>query len=361
MELLKTRMCPHLAVKAGLIALILALLIAMVAPLLPEGWINLPSGKHVAEAGATDVGTAAVVGDNWYTFQVTFITLYNPATVDFTMTSAQTYAQSAMTGVKIGSFYGSGTTWTCRDSDTVGSVGSGLRTIDGLSVNFKSGDYIGIVATNGYYYIKFVDANPTHCVRIIGDYCSVGSSSSSWIGDTSWASCYGIAAGSTTSTIDNVAATGLSGSTATLNGYVAGVGSSDPTVTMYWGTTDGGTNPANWANSSAPDSPAQPQGVGVFSKALTDLLPMTTYYYTSSATNSSGTSWGVGIGVGVTTLSFTTGHVFYMDYVGGNDATTATPYGWWSVAYTTGNGTQPVTAETATGGASSSKIGRAHV
>jgi len=36
---------------------------------------------------------------------------------------------------------------------------------------------------------------------------------------------------------------------------------------------------------------------------------------------------------------------FYMDYVLGNDATTATPLGWWSIAFTNGNGTTPVAEE----------------
>ena len=40
---------------------------------------------------------------------------------------------------------------------------------------------------------------------------------------------------------------------------------------------------------------------------------------------------------------------FYLDYELGNDATTATPLGWWSVAYTNGNGTQPPSDNQATG------------
>ena len=44
--------------------------------------------------------------------------------------------------------------------------------------------------------------------------------------------------------------------------------------------------------------------------------------------------------------------IFYLDNLNGNDSTTDTPYGWWSVAYTLGNGTEPVADETATGGTS---------
>ena len=46
--------------------------------------------------------------------------------------------------------------------------------------------------------------------------------------------------------------------------------------------------------------------------------------------------------------------IFYLDYLNGLDATTATPLGWWSVAYTTGNGTTPPAGQTVTGGTSGS-------
>jgi hypothetical protein len=44
--------------------------------------------------------------------------------------------------------------------------------------------------------------------------------------------------------------------------------------------------------------------------------------------------------------------IFYLDYANGSDATTATPLGWWSIAYTSGNGTTPPADQIATGGTS---------
>jgi hypothetical protein len=44
--------------------------------------------------------------------------------------------------------------------------------------------------------------------------------------------------------------------------------------------------------------------------------------------------------------------IFYLDYENGNDATTNTPLGWWSVAYTGGSGTPPA-ADTVVTGATS--------
>jgi hypothetical protein len=100
-------------------------------------------------------------------------------------------------------------------------------------------------------------------------------------------------------TVTTSAATSVTNNTATLNGNVTAVGSDNPTVTVYWGTSDGGTTPGNWNYSSAPTSPSQPQGVAAFTKNVTGLSPGVKYYFTASGTNTSGTSWG-------TTQNFTT-------------------------------------------------------
>lgn len=98
----------------------------------------------------------------------------------------------------------------------------------------------------------------------------------------------------TTSAATNVAVT-----TATLNGNVTATGGENPTVTVYWGTSDGGANPASWSDNSTPTSPSQPQGVAAFYKNTTGLTKGTTYYFTAKATNSAGTGWA-------TTKSFKT-------------------------------------------------------
>ena len=100
-----------------------------------------------------------------------------------------------------------------------------------------------------------------------------------------------------TMTTDPVAS--YTGTTAMLTGAITSSGGEDSTVTVYWGTADGGTNPLNWANSSAPELPDQPQGVSSFLKNITGLSLGTTYYYNAKAANSSGTTWG-------TTQNFTT-------------------------------------------------------
>ena len=86
--------------------------------------------------------------------------------------------------------------------------------------------------------------------------------------------------------ITNNSPNGVTGSTASLRGEVTDTGFDTPTVTIFYGTTDGGTNPANWDSSEN----LGPVG-GNFSRFVTGLNPLTTYYYTARATNAAGSTW----------------------------------------------------------------------
>ena len=73
---------------------------------------------------------------------------------------------------------------------------------------------------------------------------------------------------------------------ATLNGQVVTPGISTPFVTIFYGTTDGSTNAASWANSVSLG-----QTNGNFSATVVGLTTNTAYYFTAYASNLSGVSW----------------------------------------------------------------------
>jgi hypothetical protein len=86
--------------------------------------------------------------------------------------------------------------------------------------------------------------------------------------------------------VANRNADGLTGTTATLRGEVTATGNDKPSITIFYGTGDGGTNPANWAFSV--DAGLQS---GDFSHFVAGLAPQTPYFFRSRATNAAGTVW----------------------------------------------------------------------
>ncbi|KAB2638438.1 MAG: hypothetical protein DVB26_08035, partial [Verrucomicrobia bacterium] len=92
-----------------------------------------------------------------------------------------------------------------------------------------------------------------------------------------------------TGSLANKAATAITTTAATLNATLK-CNANSYDVVAYWGPVNGGTNPANWANSAAVGSGINAVSIDL-SQALTNLAPATTYYYTFRASNAQQTLW----------------------------------------------------------------------
>lgn len=101
--------------------------------------------------------------------------------------------------------------------------------------------------------------------------------------------------------VENRPATAVGVDVATLNGELLnnGNGADTADITVYWGTTDGGTDPGAWDGNVAVASLNAP---GVFSTDLSGLVQNTVYYFRAHADNSAGPDWAQDTATFATTL-----------------------------------------------------------
>ncbi len=108
------------------------------------------------EKGETFPATAILIGPGAInrvtvaTTAYTLIGLDNPANATGKITSFELWFNTNATGVKVGTFYGSGTDYTSRDVETVGNVTSGSKqTFSGLDCDVETGDFAGVYPATG--------------------------------------------------------------------------------------------------------------------------------------------------------------------------------------------------------------------
>ncbi|MCH2062139.1 MAG: lamin tail domain-containing protein [Roseibacillus sp.] len=87
----------------------------------------------------------------------------------------------------------------------------------------------------------------------------------------------------------NRGADGVRGGSANLRGEVTENGFDAPAITIYYGDNDGGIDPTSWDSAVTIG-----QRTGQFSLYVSDLVPLTTYYFRCRATNVAGTAWAPG-------------------------------------------------------------------
>lgn len=244
----------------------------------------------------------------------TFLTVINTANDTGTIDTFEIWASVTMDGTnKVGTFYGSGTDYTNRDGETIGTVISGAkRTFTGLDIDVTLGDHAGLYwssgrieysgpTENGLYYKVGDQFGATFANRDISTYGT---------GETAepitayidipirfrlWARAFkdiatrfkSLVQGYQDTTgrallwgVTTQAATGVGTAEATLNGTVVAPDGENCVIRGFeWGTTDGGSYPNTWQENGS-------FAAGAYSHMINGLTPGQTIYYKAKAARS---------------------------------------------------------------------------
>ena len=222
----------------------------------------------------------------------------NPADRSGMLTQFEIYFTENATGVKIGTFYGSGTSWTNRDYETIGSVTAGAkRTYTGLDCDVSKDDRIGAYWLTGTIRRWYAFQGVISYYSKPSDQFGTGTQTYSKT-DYSSFFLYGLGTTILKPTVTTGAGTSLTSSGFTGNGNITSTGGENATrrgVCYIQGTTGDPTTSDPVAYDDGDYS------TGAFTKAVTGLTQATSYRVRAYAVNTSGT--GYGTTVTVTTLA----------------------------------------------------------
>ncbi len=156
-----------------------------------DGTINVIACSD--NATSLDIGSAAANYDITFTFNQTGIDTANPANEAGIITSVQIYASTNLAGCRVGTFYlVSGTTYKCRDSETIGAVTAGsvqTKDISTTPLETQAGDFIGYYATGGE--LEYNTTGGTAIAYVAGEYIDAGDSANYTIASSYKLALYG--------------------------------------------------------------------------------------------------------------------------------------------------------------------------
>ncbi|MFP6898099.1 MAG: lamin tail domain-containing protein [Roseibacillus sp.] len=247
-------------------------------------------------------------GDDWALSSSSFTTdvLPNPPFIVNSAASGITFTDADVNGIVIGTggevpnvtiYFGDNNGGTVvgnwDDSVAVGSQGAGF-----------SNSLFGLTPDTTYFFRAFAQ----------------NSGGASWAPNSATFSTLAYSA----PTVATAPAGNVTGTAAQLSGTVTSTGGEAPTVSLFWGDNDGGTDPLAW------DQEADlGQQSADFSTTVSGLSPLTTYYVRAFAQNSGGSAWG-------TTIPFMTlesSHLIISEFMAANDGGTSNnPNSWWPIA-----------------------------
>jgi hypothetical protein len=222
-----------------------------------------PASSYFFAARATNSA-----GESWTTPSLTFETLANPPSVSQSTASQITASSASLTA-----------TITDNGGDT-SSVTFYYGTSDGgtNAGSWTSSRSLGTVSGTQSTTISSLNPSTTYFFRAL----ATNSGGSTWTAATGSFSTTVIMA----PTVANRSPGTLTATSAALRGEVTDNGSQDPTVTIFYGTSDGGNTPGSWDATVTVGTEG-----GNYSRFVSGLTENTTYFYTSRAVNSAGTSW----------------------------------------------------------------------
>lgn len=228
----------------------------------------------------------------------TIINFNGAATGTGTIDTIEIYARSNLAGVKAGTFFGAGGTFTNRDWEAIGAVVTGSKqTFSGLDCDVESGDWIGFYSTGGEIERDY--SGDIGIYRLSGDQFGTGEQSGYYFFSGDLISLYGTGEEEApvvlptviTEAVDNIDIT-----TATGHGDIDADGGEacDHRGIVYGKTSHGDPGDTAPGDTAYDDFEDEADGFGEvpFSRSLTGLDKRTKYYVRAYAHNSAGYAYG---------------------------------------------------------------------